>query len=85
MPLPLALTKTIMDSILNDMSYSLLLWQTLLLLLSLGLWVYCLVDVLRNAFKKNNKLIWVLVVLCIPLLGSILYIFIGRKQRLMLY
>ncbi|MFD2588384.1 PLDc N-terminal domain-containing protein [Croceitalea marina] len=33
----------------------------------------------------NDKLIWFLVVLFIPLVGSILYIFIGRKQRLMLY
>jgi len=73
-----------MDTAINDMSYGLLLWQ-IALFLTLGLTVYALIDVLRNAFRKNNKLIWALVVLFVPLVGSILYIFIGKKQRLMLH
>jgi heme/copper-type cytochrome/quinol oxidase subunit 4 len=73
-----------METRINDMSYGPLLWQ-IALFLTIGLTIYAFVDVLRNAFRKNNKLIWILVVLFIPVLGSILYLFIGRKQRLMLY
>jgi len=41
-----------------------------------------LIDILRSDFRGNNdKLIWVLVVLLIPILGSILYFIIGRKKR----
>ncbi len=39
-------------------------------------------DILRHEFNGNNKLIWVLVVLMLPLVGSILYFFIGRNQKI---
>jgi hypothetical protein len=43
---------------------------------------YCLVDILRSDFKDStNKLIWVLVVLLAPFLGSILYLAIGRNSK----
>jgi hypothetical protein len=46
--------------------------------------VFALVDILRNQFKgSSDKLIWVLVVVFLPLLGSILYFIIGRSQRVM--
>jgi hypothetical protein len=42
-----------------------------------------LFDILRNQFKnQSDKLIWVLVVLLLPVLGSILYYAIGRAQKL---
>ncbi|OEK00760.1 hypothetical protein BFP97_04225 [Roseivirga sp. 4D4] len=41
-----------------------------------------LIDVLRNEFEGSNKLIWVLVIILMPVLGSILYYFIGRNQRI---
>lgn len=45
--------------------------------------VVALVDIIRNEFDPNhNKLIWVIVVILIPVLGSILYYFIGRKQKI---
>lgn len=40
-----------------------------------------IIDILRHEFNGNNKLIWVLVVLMLPLVGSILYFFIGRNQK----
>ena len=41
-----------------------------------------LIDILRNDFKgSNDKVIWVLVVLFVPFLGSLLYFLIGRNQR----
>ena len=45
-----------------------------------------LVDILRSDFEPSqNKLIWVIVVVLLPILGSILYLIIGRNQRRMPY
>ena len=45
-----------------------------------------LVDVLRNEFDPHqNKLIWVIVIILVPVLGSILYWVIGRNQRVKRY
>ncbi|WP_439184330.1 PLDc N-terminal domain-containing protein [Carboxylicivirga taeanensis] len=41
-----------------------------------------LISVLKNNFEGSNKVVWVLVILLIPFLGSILYFMIGRKQRI---
>jgi len=57
----------------------------ILLLVSLVMFVIpiiALVDILKNDFEGNNKLIWVLVILLTWLLGAILYYFIGRKQKI---
>jgi len=44
--------------------------------------IWALVDIIRSQFTEpNNKLIWVLVVLLLPFLGSILYLAIGRAQK----
>jgi hypothetical protein len=40
-----------------------------------------LIDVLINRFPGNDKLIWVVIILFIPFLGSVLYFLIGRKNR----
>lgn len=40
-----------------------------------------LIDILRNTFRENDKLIWVLVVLFLPFVGALLYYFIGTKQK----
>jgi len=44
--------------------------------------IIALVDVLRNEFEGNNKIIWVLVILLSWILGAVLYFFIGRNQKL---
>jgi len=46
-------------------------------------WLIALVDILRSDFKhQNEKLIWVLVILFVPVLGPILYFVIGRKNKI---
>lgn len=41
-----------------------------------------LIDILKSEFQvQQNKLIWVLVTIFLPLLGAILYFLIGRSQR----
>ena len=48
----------------------------------LAAWIWALVDILKNDFNGSNKLIWLILVLAVPLIGVILYYFIGREQKL---
>ena len=58
-----------------------LVW-TFLIIIPFCLFLIAIIDILRNQFKRENtKLIWILVVLFIPFLGSVLYFLIGRKER----
>ncbi|WP_253406471.1 PLD nuclease N-terminal domain-containing protein [Pontibacter sp. HSC-36F09] len=44
-----------------------------------------MVDLLTSEFENSiNKLIWVLVIVFLPVLGAILYLLIGRKQKISL-
>lgn len=45
------------------------------------LWLWALIDVVKSNFKGSTKIVWVLLILILPLLGSILYLIIGRKQK----
>lgn len=55
----------------------------LFLVIPLIIIAWALIDVLRSNFQNDsNKIIWVLVILFLPFLGSILYFIIGRKQRI---
>ncbi len=56
--------------------------QELILLLTIALPIIALVDILKHNFKpSDNKIVWALIVLLLPLIGTILYFIIGRKQR----
>ena len=35
---------------------------------------------LVEAMKKDDKLIWLLVIIFIPIIGSLFYVFIGKKE-----
>jgi lipopolysaccharide export LptBFGC system permease protein LptF len=39
-----------------------------------------LISILTNKFNGNEKLLWVIVVILIPLVGSILYFVFGTKN-----
>jgi hypothetical protein len=57
----------------------------IILLVSLVMFVIpiiALVDILKNDFEGNNKIIWVIVIVLTWLLGAILYYFIGRHQKI---
>ena len=58
----------------------LMLISAMLLPMLLTLWA--LIDAIRSEFVKDiNKLIWILVILCLPLAGGILYFLLARKQK----
>jgi len=43
--------------------------------------VYALMDIFKNPnFNTNTKLLWVVIIVLIPILGSLLYLFWGRNQ-----
>lgn len=44
--------------------------------------IFAFIDILKNEFTGYNKLIWLLAVLFAPVIGSIAYFFIGKKQKI---
>lgn len=69
---------------IDNFDFGLFTWGALSMA-SLILWVYCLVDLLTSDFSgSNTKLIWIIIVIFLPFIGSILYLSIGRKQKLRL-
>jgi cell division protein FtsX len=47
-----------------------------------AVWIWALIDILKNEFTCNNKLIWLVLVVILPVLGVVLYYFIGREQKI---
>ncbi|MCK4989162.1 MAG: PLDc N-terminal domain-containing protein [Bacteroidales bacterium] len=41
-----------------------------------------LISVLKNDFKGNDKIIWVLLIIFLPFLGALLYFLVGRGRKL---
>ena len=41
-----------------------------------------LLSVLMNDFQGNDKIMWVLIIIFLPFLGSVLYFVIGRDRRI---
>jgi hypothetical protein len=55
---------------------------SILIVFSLVITVLGLIDVIKSDFKKNiDKLVWIIVIICFPNLGGILYNLIGRRQK----
>lgn len=44
--------------------------------------IMALISVLMNDFPGNEKIIWVLIIIFLPFLGSLLYFLIGRDNRI---
>lgn len=43
-------------------------------------YIYCLADCIRNnQLTGNSKLLWIIIILVAPFLGSLIYLAIGRK------
>ena len=41
-----------------------------------------LISVLTSEFQGNDKIMWVLIIIFLPFLGSLLYFLIGRNRRI---
>ncbi|OXM57490.1 hypothetical protein CFP71_07835 [Amycolatopsis thailandensis] len=52
--------------------------------LTLGLWIFCIVDVIttdEGSCRNMPKTMWLLLVLIVPLVGSIVWLVAGRPQH----
>jgi hypothetical protein len=46
-------------------------------------WVLAIIEIVRSEFvDKDERLIWLLLVIVVPFIGTLLYVMIGRKKRL---
>ena len=56
---------------------------SIFILLPSILWIIALIDILKSDFRDTNgKIIWALVVIFLPVIGSILYFLIGKSQKI---
>ena len=56
---------------------------TLLVILFIVLFpLLALISVLMNQFRGNEKIMWVVIIIFLPFLGSLLYFLIGRDKRI---
>jgi hypothetical protein len=61
-------------------------FQILLILFILAIFfllpLIAIIDIVRNEFTGNNKIVWVLIVLLFPVIGAIIYFIVGEGQKL---
>jgi hypothetical protein len=57
------------------------LFYFLLVLAVVLLPVFAIIDIMKHEFMGNNKLAWIIVIIFIPILGSILYFMIGERHK----
>jgi hypothetical protein len=63
----------------------LLLLRYAFILALIGVWVWCVLDVIRAdaaAVKHLHKLVWLVLVVLVPTVGSIAWLLVGRPVRL---
>ena len=53
----------------------------LLIIGSLALWIWMLVDCIKRKFKKDDeKIIWLLVIILVQVIGAIIYYFVIKRK-----
>ncbi len=40
-----------------------------------------IIDIIRSNIYENDKIIWIIIIILIPVLGSILYFLLGKNRR----
>lgn len=58
-----------------------------LTLIAIGLFalllpILAIIDILTSEFKGNDKIVWLLVVIFLSFFGAILYLVIGKEQKI---
>ncbi len=49
--------------------------------LYVALFIYALLDIIKSSrFNQNTKLLWIIIILIAPILGSLIYLVWGRNQ-----
>ena len=52
---------------------------TVLGILHLVLWLIAAVEILKSGRPMGEKVLWLLIILCLPLVGLVFYYVLGRK------
>ena len=60
-----------------------IIFTVILFLLCVTLWVVTLIRIIKNDFPgENEKLIWALLVIFLPFIGTIIYFVVGRSREI---
>jgi len=60
-----------------------LIIATILFLSFLTFWILALIRIIKNDFPgENEKLIWALIVIFLPFIGTIIYFAVGRSREI---
>ena len=51
-------------------------------LIPAALWLTAIILLVKAKQESNTKLLWLLLILFVPFIGSLLYLIVGRKQNL---
>ena len=47
------------------------------------IWMWAIIDIVKGNFKKeNDKLVWLILVVAIPAIGTLMYLAYGKHQKL---
>jgi len=58
-------------------------FKSLLFLAGFALWIWTLVDIIKSEFDdKNMKVVWILLVIFLPVAGTIIYLIWGNRTKL---
>jgi hypothetical protein len=75
-----------MLSFVQNLGGSFILILSVISFIYLILMIYCLVDVIRSEFKDPNmKLIWIIIILFAQLIGTLVYLILGKSTKSLTY
>jgi len=73
-------------SFVQNMGASFLIILSVLSFIYLILMIYSLIDIIRSEFKDPNmKLIWIIIILFAQLIGTLVYLVIGKSTKKLTY
>jgi len=49
--------------------------------LGIGLWIWMLIDCVKNEPSGNDKIMWVIIIIFTGIIGAAMYLFIRRPKR----
>ena len=59
----------------------LVIWQLVVLVLSLALPIYCLLNLYRSRALEGRKSLWALIIIFIPFFGSVSYLVFTKNGK----
>ncbi len=50
------------------------------IILQLGLMIFCLVDLIRREKTKGPKALWAVIIVLVNIIGPVVYLVVGREE-----